>query len=148
MTTFTQLTATFKNFLMSWLLVLGLKEGLVQCATMHVESEVILMEVAKLIWLPRCPKKVMSVLFQDSLTTIICSVLSTGLGRYFGKPVNWTPYTFLFCLTTVHIFQSLHFTLKHKIRFAAHSWIFNCRVKSSRKAFEIFTRSLFSNVFS
>ena len=59
------------------------------------------MEVAKLIWLPRCPKKVISVLkslknaflplklpFQDSLTTIICLFLSTGLGRYFGKPVN------------------------------------------------------------
>ena len=39
---FTQLTARLKNFLMGWLLVLGLKEGLVECATLCVKSEVIL----------------------------------------------------------------------------------------------------------
>ena len=43
MTTFTQLTARLKNFLMGWLLVLGLKESLVECATVCVKSEVILM---------------------------------------------------------------------------------------------------------
>ena len=40
--TFTQLTARLKNFLSGWLLVLGLKEGLVKCATVCVKSEVIL----------------------------------------------------------------------------------------------------------
>jgi hypothetical protein len=34
LTTFTQLTARLKNFLMDWLLVLGVKEGLVECATL------------------------------------------------------------------------------------------------------------------
>ena len=40
--TFTQLTARLKNFLMGWLLVLGLTEGLVECATVCLKSEVIL----------------------------------------------------------------------------------------------------------
>ena len=38
----TQLTARIENFLMGWLLILGLKEGLVKCATVCVKSEVIL----------------------------------------------------------------------------------------------------------
>ena len=42
LTTFTQLNARLKNFLRSWLLVLGLKECLVECATLCVKSEVIL----------------------------------------------------------------------------------------------------------
>ena len=42
MTTFTQLTSRLKNFLRGWLLVLGLKECLVECATMCVKSEVML----------------------------------------------------------------------------------------------------------
>jgi hypothetical protein len=41
--TFTQLTASLKNFLMGWLLVLGLKESLVECATVCVKSEVMLL---------------------------------------------------------------------------------------------------------
>ena len=40
--TFTQLTARLKNFLIGWLLVLGLKESLVECATLCVKSEIIL----------------------------------------------------------------------------------------------------------
>ena len=40
--TFTQLAARHKNFLMEWLLVLGLKESLVECATLCVKSEVML----------------------------------------------------------------------------------------------------------
>ena len=39
---FTQLNARLKNFLSGWLLVLGLKECLVECATLCVKSEVIL----------------------------------------------------------------------------------------------------------
>ena len=42
MTTFAQLSARLKNFLRGWLLVLGLKEGLVECATVCVKSVVIL----------------------------------------------------------------------------------------------------------
>ena len=42
MKTFTQLNARLKNFLNSWLLVLGLKECLVECVTSFVKSEVIL----------------------------------------------------------------------------------------------------------
>ena len=42
LTTFTQLTARLKNFLMDWLLVLGLEKGLVECATLCVKSWVIL----------------------------------------------------------------------------------------------------------
>ena len=41
-TTFSQLTARLKNFLRGWLLVLGLKECLVECATLCIKSEVIL----------------------------------------------------------------------------------------------------------
>ena len=39
---FTQLTARLKNFLRGWLLVVGLNECLVECATVCVKSEVIL----------------------------------------------------------------------------------------------------------
>jgi hypothetical protein len=45
LTTFAQLTelsARLKNFLGGWLLVLGIKEGLVECATVCVKSVVIL----------------------------------------------------------------------------------------------------------
>ena len=49
MTTFTQLTARLKNFLMDWLLVLGLEEGLVECATLCVKSWVILTFIYRLI---------------------------------------------------------------------------------------------------
>ena len=42
MTTFAQLSARLKNFLRGWLLVLGIKEGLVECATVCVKSVVIL----------------------------------------------------------------------------------------------------------
>ena len=44
--TFTQLIARLKNFLRGWLLVLDLKEGLVECATVFVKSEVILLCLA------------------------------------------------------------------------------------------------------
>ena len=42
LTTFTQLTARLKNFVMGWLLILGLKEGLVESAIVCAKSEVIL----------------------------------------------------------------------------------------------------------
>ena len=42
MTTFTQLTARIKNFLVGWLLFWGLKESLVECAIVYVKSWVIL----------------------------------------------------------------------------------------------------------
>ena len=45
MTTFVQLSARLKNFLRGWLLVLGLKEGLVECATVCVKSVVILLHI-------------------------------------------------------------------------------------------------------
>ena len=44
LTTFTQLTTRLKIFLMGWLLAFGIKEGLVECATECVKSEVILMK--------------------------------------------------------------------------------------------------------
>ena len=49
LTTFVQLSARLKNFLGGWLLVLGIKEGLVECATVCVKSVVILnsMKVVK-----------------------------------------------------------------------------------------------------
>ena len=40
--TFVQLSARLKDFLGGWLLVLGIKEGLVECATVCVKSVVIL----------------------------------------------------------------------------------------------------------
>ena len=43
--TFTQLTGRLKNFLRGWLLVLGLMEGLVECGTVCIKSEVILIRV-------------------------------------------------------------------------------------------------------
>ena len=42
MSTFTQLNARLENFLNGWLLVLGLKECLVEYATLCIKSEVIL----------------------------------------------------------------------------------------------------------
>ena len=50
MTTFTQLNARLKNFLRDWLLVLGRKECLVECATLCVKSEVILNSI---LWFDR-----------------------------------------------------------------------------------------------
>ena len=47
LTTFAQLSARLKNFLGGWLLVLGLEEGLVECATVCVKSVVILILVSK-----------------------------------------------------------------------------------------------------
>ena len=41
-TTFTQLTVRINNFFVGWLLFWGLKEGLVECATVCVNSWVIL----------------------------------------------------------------------------------------------------------
>ena len=44
LTTFTQLTARLKNVLVGWLLVLGLEEGFVKCATeLHGASDGIAM---------------------------------------------------------------------------------------------------------
>ena len=43
LTTFTQLTTRRNFFLMGWLLVLGLEEGLVECATLCIKSWVILL---------------------------------------------------------------------------------------------------------
>ena len=45
LTSFTPLTSGLKNCLRGWLLVLGLKKGLVECATACVESEVILIDI-------------------------------------------------------------------------------------------------------
>ena len=45
LTTFTQLTARLKHFLRGWLLILAQKEGLVECATVCVKSEIILVRV-------------------------------------------------------------------------------------------------------
>ena len=36
----------FENFLMGWLLVLGLKEGVAECATVCIKSEVMLSNTA------------------------------------------------------------------------------------------------------
>ena len=38
-----EMTTRLKNFLRGWFLVLGLKEGLVECTTVCVKSEVILL---------------------------------------------------------------------------------------------------------
>ena len=45
LTTFTQVTAGLKNCIMCWLLFLGLKEGLVKCATVCIKSWVILTDI-------------------------------------------------------------------------------------------------------
>ena len=42
---FLQVCCNLKNFLRGWLLVLGLKEGLVKCATVCVKSGVMLMKL-------------------------------------------------------------------------------------------------------
>ena len=66
LTTFAQLSARLKNFLGGWLLVLGIKEGLVECATVCVKSVVILNvltlgciidEYTRLFWHQRNMKK-------------------------------------------------------------------------------------------
>ena len=45
LTTFTKLNVRLKKYLRDWLLVLDLKECLVECATLCVKSEVILKDV-------------------------------------------------------------------------------------------------------
>ena len=45
LTTFTQLTTRLKNFLRGWLLVISLKKGLVEWATVCIKSEVILLNI-------------------------------------------------------------------------------------------------------
>ena len=52
MTTFTQLTARLINFLMDWLLVLGLEKGLVEFATVCLKSWVILISVSNIVEFP------------------------------------------------------------------------------------------------
>ena len=47
--TFAQLSARLKNFLGGWLLVSGIKEGLVECATVCVKSVVILINMQHLL---------------------------------------------------------------------------------------------------
>ena len=55
MTTYAQLSARLKNFLRGWLLVLGLKERLVECATVCVKSVVILQVIPTYnYWPPQC----------------------------------------------------------------------------------------------
>ena len=52
LTTFVQLSARLKNFLGGWLLVFGIKEGLVECATVCVKSVVILNSILSLLCSP------------------------------------------------------------------------------------------------
>ena len=49
MTTFAQLSARLENFLRGWLLFLGLKEGLVECATVCDKSLVILLDTIEIV---------------------------------------------------------------------------------------------------
>ena len=60
MTTFAQLSARLKNFLRGCLLVLGLKEGLVECATVCVKSVVILMNCITGCLRAKCTKQLCS----------------------------------------------------------------------------------------
>ena len=64
LTTFTQLTEELKNSLRVWLLVLGIKEGLVECATECVKSEVILVHLY-----PHCNLNFTLILFIQSKTS-------------------------------------------------------------------------------
>ena len=45
LTTFAQLSLRLKNFIGGWLLVLGIKEGFLECATVCVKSVVILIYI-------------------------------------------------------------------------------------------------------
>ena len=88
LTTFTQVTARLKNLLRGWLLVLSLKEGLVECATVCVISEVILFYLYPSSWTSApewyssaaaiAPRPSSSGLI-DCLATII-TLLQTSLG--------------------------------------------------------------------
>ena len=72
LTTFVQLSARLKNFLVGWLLVLGLKKGLVECATVCVKSEVILMYVE----LPRksCYRDSMIYNMKQKMQSFTCGI--------------------------------------------------------------------------
>ena len=78
MTTFVQLSARLKNFLRGWLLVLGLKEGLVECATVCVKSVVIL--VSKSI----CKEKLRIVTFKPK-TSVYLFVVQSYSSTYHEK---------------------------------------------------------------
>jgi hypothetical protein len=66
LTTFAQLSARLKNFLGGWLLVLGIKEGLVECATVCIKSVVILIIFT--------PNTISEIFFFDNLFYFILKI--------------------------------------------------------------------------
>ena len=78
LTTFAQLSARLKNFLGGWLLVLGLKEGLVECATVCVKSVVILGTVF-------CYQNCSDLLWEKNVLVIEKNVWNSRLKAEFAK---------------------------------------------------------------
>ena len=110
LTIFTQLTERLKNFLMSWLLVLGLKEGLVKCATVCIKSEVILNEYISVLSVLDKPDSTFWEDFLCYLNNLFLSFLSKDipLEKEFDPPTNkliepenvWSRFWLSFIQTT------------------------------------------------
>ena len=91
MTTFTQLTARLKNILRGWLLVLGLKEGLLECATVCVKSEIIL----KCLWCANYILLRKNLLWYRKSKMHRCWVCSIYVGKCYKLKTNRLKWHFL-----------------------------------------------------
>ena len=110
LTTFTQLTTRLKNYLRGWLLVLDLKEGLVECATVCVKSEVILNEYISVLSVLDKPDSAFWEDFLCYLNNLFLSFLSKNipLEKEFDPPTNkliepenvWSRFWLSFIQTT------------------------------------------------
>ena len=107
LTTFTQLTARQRNFLRGRLLVLGLKECLVECETLCVKSEVMLNYFYQAPWLDiSWPKSINTYVIVKSFSVTIYSDKGHArVSRQSLKPFHHH-LTFAF-LKDVHICFSL-----------------------------------------
>ena len=96
LTTFAQLSARLKNFLGDWLLVLGIKKGLVECATVCDKSVVILNVVAVL------KKFILKANYLPKIRTGDFSLLLKYLSLYPIKPqINLYVWTALSAIANV-----------------------------------------------
>ena len=111
--TFTQGTARLKNFLIGWLLVLSLKEGQVEPATLCIKSEVILVAVAQT---PKCTRACRSRFQSYRAAPRRCKSKEISLTVFFSCHLM----KFIFCLGlsgdfinvtyfTINIFKVLSF---------------------------------------
>ena len=130
MTTFTQLTARLTNFLIDWLLVFGLEEGLVECATLCIKSWVILMlpivncstsmslSSSMLLLKNVRQKQIMSNHLSNLLHTLISRVFSIAFqycrtrkfSADFSVKTSWEVHRIVVCIVLYFLFSFTYLT--------------------------------------